>query len=907
MKKEIFMIYSQIKKIKMLTLNFGPQHPAAHGVLRLIIEIIGERIGFCDPHIGLLHRGTEKLIEQKPYMQSLPYFDRLDGWVIGKLLTVITNIGLWFRSLIIIALVILHIMSFITFNKRQTPKLCKFEPRWGYTNVNKISFLFIIYYLNHLNNILYDPFKLYFFCFIRRNLDTIVTSQVVKLVMCSIKFSGEQRMWVHSRKVILLRSYTGEFRSFYSNSITRFRVTAINNVFSYLSGNRSKLGSQFSTTTNNMKIETLGVLKKELFEINISINVLINAKVWPLTDLKIKRWVNSWLKKLQYSIAGLTNRNETKISLKYIEYFSYSTVIRLICIDKIRTRRSRNTPGIDSNTINSATDYKRCFQLLLESNIKNANFSTDMLVKYVEIQKKDTNNIRILGISNLLDRISQMQFVILLDPLIDQLLPNNFYGFRKGRNSLQAISYLSKSIQLSDLTRYHLVKIDIEKCFDNLDHNYIVKNFPFPKKYLKLLIRWLKCTNINQNGKKDKLTKGVCQGSVIGPLICNYVLSNILSKFFNDKQFPKSIKTTNMKGNLRWLDVTRFIIGYAEDIMIKVISEQEANYVITKLEKILKPVGLNINKLWIFNLLLHSKFNWLGYTFLIIPKQEIRYSSLIGRAERYQRLKHRNNQGGLLLYISDSNYKNIKIKIKNLIRSIKHKPMLPILQEVNSILRGIAGYYAFACNSKRLDYLNNYVDRCFWRVLVEKFRFRGIRRSRWVAKTFFINNDSPIGHKWHLFCPTNKQASFKRRGINKIWSVNVAVYYKILPISKMALPKALQKISYYQDNTGMFNENKYKSQKIRHNHKNKSLAQNLFEIQKGICNFCQNTIDLDVDITEIHHIFPLETCLNKEHKVIANKRVNLQLLHQACHKTIHSNEVYYLTNSNNGDYFIKYF
>lgn len=72
------MIYSQIKKIKMLTLNFGPQHPAAHGVLRLIIEIVGERIGFCDPHIGLLHRGTEKLVEQKPYMQSLPYFDRLD-------------------------------------------------------------------------------------------------------------------------------------------------------------------------------------------------------------------------------------------------------------------------------------------------------------------------------------------------------------------------------------------------------------------------------------------------------------------------------------------------------------------------------------------------------------------------------------------------------------------------------------------------------------------------------------------------------------------------------------------------------------------------------------------------------------------------------------------------------------
>jgi NADH:ubiquinone oxidoreductase subunit D len=59
-------------------LNFGPQHPAAHGVLRLIIELIGEKIISLDPHIGFLHRGTEKLIESKSYLQAIPYFDRLD-------------------------------------------------------------------------------------------------------------------------------------------------------------------------------------------------------------------------------------------------------------------------------------------------------------------------------------------------------------------------------------------------------------------------------------------------------------------------------------------------------------------------------------------------------------------------------------------------------------------------------------------------------------------------------------------------------------------------------------------------------------------------------------------------------------------------------------------------------------
>ena len=65
-------------KIQNFTMNFGPQHPAAHGVLRLVLEMDGEVVERADPHIGLLHRGTEKLIEYKTYLQALPYFDRLD-------------------------------------------------------------------------------------------------------------------------------------------------------------------------------------------------------------------------------------------------------------------------------------------------------------------------------------------------------------------------------------------------------------------------------------------------------------------------------------------------------------------------------------------------------------------------------------------------------------------------------------------------------------------------------------------------------------------------------------------------------------------------------------------------------------------------------------------------------------
>jgi len=71
-------MYGSFKKIENLTLNFGPQHPAAHGVLRIVLVLSGEVLEKIDVHIGLLHRGSEKLMETKTFLQGLPYFDRFD-------------------------------------------------------------------------------------------------------------------------------------------------------------------------------------------------------------------------------------------------------------------------------------------------------------------------------------------------------------------------------------------------------------------------------------------------------------------------------------------------------------------------------------------------------------------------------------------------------------------------------------------------------------------------------------------------------------------------------------------------------------------------------------------------------------------------------------------------------------
>ncbi|KAJ3850065.1 Ndufs2, NADH:ubiquinone oxidoreductase 49 kd subunit [Lentinula lateritia] len=132
-------------RMRHFTVNFGPQHPAAHGVLRLILELNGEEILRADPHIGLLHRGTEKLIEYKTYIQALPYFDRLDyvsmmtnelcySRAVEKLLNIeVPDRAKWIRTLFgEITRILNHLMAVLTHAMdvgALTPFLWGFEER----------------------------------------------------------------------------------------------------------------------------------------------------------------------------------------------------------------------------------------------------------------------------------------------------------------------------------------------------------------------------------------------------------------------------------------------------------------------------------------------------------------------------------------------------------------------------------------------------------------------------------------------------------------------------------------------------------------------------------------------------------------------------------------------------------
>lgn len=241
--------------------------------------------------------------------------------------------------------------------------------------------------------------------------------------------------------------------------------------------------------TENKNIKSLGHYKRRMKVLNKSLQELIQKDIWPLTNFVLKQEVISLIEEIQFTIAYLGFLNKSLKALSYVEYFSFSLASRLLSIENIRIRSLRSTPEIGETILKNAYDFKTCFSLVSLTHPKHKETIPKLEAKYIEIPHKNTAKISVLRVCNIVDRVLQLQMLRFLDSLIDTLLPDNFYGLRKGRSPLQAIAYLSRSIQLSATFKYHLVSIDIQNPFDFISHEFILNKFPFPLKYKDFLIR----------------------------------------------------------------------------------------------------------------------------------------------------------------------------------------------------------------------------------------------------------------------------------------------------------------------------------------------------------------------------------------------------------------------------------
>jgi RNA-directed DNA polymerase len=621
----------------------------------------------------------------------------------------------------------------------------------------------------------------------------------------------------------------------------------------------------------------------------------IRNGVWPkhrfATNIELE------LTTLQKEICTLSLTNQKEAAMKLVEKYTFSIAVRFVAIRKIRTQ-SGSVPGVDNYTLLSDSE---CLHMLKLSGWKNRFKWPQCEVKQVEIPKGS----RKLGIGSTLDRVLQAAFHSLMDPYFEAEFPADMYGFRKGRDALQAVGLLKHITEQSRGNDLGILLLDIVKCFDSINHQYIMNVFDHPSSLNFLITRWLKPHIRSQDGKLiERKQCGVAQGSIIGPLICNVILMRLLhGKKQNNKrpQIFDSFKQTRMVKD-KQRNIYRHLIYYADDIAVTTNFPDELELLFKKILSELCRAGLTLSteKSSLIDLRHHDikrlEFDYLGFHFLYVPTTKLRKGGIITRKDDITTRKNSSNYGTFLVYVSDKNFRKVKKKCAEIIKKVTRISVLEAINEINPVLRGHAQYFAWSNSFNRLKTLEGLIFKVFRKYILRKFKNEGKNSPVWVAHKFFICGKksshpvSPYALTWHLHVKLPKNDSNIKRFKSYLFQVLPSKAYKISPIKLAALLKNLRSLPYYTEPTAFIDQQTARMAKRQNN---ASFKDSLLIKQKGLCVFCKlplmdNSLALNDEIGQNQEPLEIHHSGNKSEKVRKklDSTKNLELLHKSCHAAI---------------------
>ncbi|GBF20479.1 MULTISPECIES: group II intron reverse transcriptase/maturase [Arenibacter] len=242
----------------------------------------------------------------------------------------------------------------------------------------------------------------------------------------------------------------------------------------------------------------------------------------------------------------------------------------------LKVKRKRGAAGVDGVTMDDFVEREGKYLYKLWNRMSSGSYMPQA-VKLVEIPKGTKGETRPLGIPSIIDRIAQMSVVMLLEPKIDPIFHENSYGYRPGRSAHQAVEQARRRCWRNDW----VLDLDISKFFDTIDHELLMKAVKLhtQERWVLLYIeRWLKVPYQLKNGEQVPRTKGIPQGSVVGPILANlfmhYTFDYWMKKYYNHIPFER----------------------YADDCICHFRTLEEAEYMHEKIKMRMEQCGLALNK-----------------------------------------------------------------------------------------------------------------------------------------------------------------------------------------------------------------------------------------------------------------------------------------------------------------------
>ncbi|CAH2573007.1 putative reverse transcriptase [Planktothrix rubescens] len=539
---------------------------------------------------------------------------------------------------------------------------------------------------------------------------------------------------------------------------------------------------------------------------------------------KVQRKVFKLQKRIyQASLSGQNAASRKLQKLLVKSYYAKLLAVRRVTQDN----QGKKTGGVDG--VKSITPKQR---LELTQNLSKYQKAKPLRRKWIP---KPNGEERPLGIPTIQDRVRQALVKSALEPQWEARFEGESYGFRPGRSAHDAMSRIFQSINKGE---YYILDADISKCFDQINHEYLLSKIDCPSTMKAQIKQWLKA-GVMDNGIFNATETGTPQGGVISPLLANIALDGMMSLVRS--LFPK--KTSNNKNYAT-------VIRYADDFVVISPQLEVIQQCQVAIEEWLKPVGLELKpaKTRICHTLKEIEvkgekvapgFDFLGWNFRQYP---------VGKHHSGKTGSKNSKILGFKLLIKPSK-KAIKAhadKVKEVIKTHKTAPQYALIKRLNPIIKGWCNYHSKVVSKK----IFSSMDDTTWQRLRAWTVSRCSKASYGKLKKYFRNNG-------------NKAWSFETKDGFRLTTHAETPIIRHVTVRPGASP--------YDGNWTYWSTRKGTSFDVPNR------VASLLKKQKGKCTFCGQYFTPE-DIAEIDHIIPTSKGGKNDYK-------NLQLLHRHCHDT----------------------
>ena len=487
--------------------------------------------------------------------------------------------------------------------------------------------------------------------------------------------------------------------------------------------------------------------------------------------------VQRQVRRLQTRIVKATQdgRHNKAKALQWLLTHSFSG--KALAVKRVTENKGKNTPGVDKVTWKTPRTKTNAI-----ASLKRRGYSS-LPLRRVLIPKKN-GKLRPLGIPVMKCRAMQALYLLALEPIAETTADPNSYGFRPQRSTADAGEQCFKSLAKKASAEW-VLEADIQGCFDNISHDWMVANIPTDKAILK---KWLKAGFVYQN-ELFPTDAGTPQGGIISPVAANMTLDGLEAMLA--RKFPKA-KRLSLKMNM---------VRYADDFIITGHSKEW-------LEQEVKPAVVE----------------FLAERGLVLSPEKTRVTH-IRKGFDFLGWNIRKYNGKLLMKPSKTNVKTHLDKIRDVIKVNKSAKQANLIKLLNPILRGWANYHSHVVAKETFSRNDKRVWSMLWRWAVRRHPNKG---ARWVKDKYFKTR----GNRNWVFATTEKRKDGTQKEHVLLYQADTPIK-RHLKIKAHANPHDPQWEPYFESRWG---------KKMLNSSKGRSKLYRVWQRQEGMCSSCQELI-----------------------------------------------------------------